>query len=124
MLYCRSSPLQTSPPPGNDLGKALQWGKVCNGFSAPLQIFLGEGLQWGGEVCNITPVCKNVCPDAPRNHRDVIFPDIEDRVGLRPWPTSTRYGLHGPEKTSSKALKCIIIQIDIKVYNDLCFIIQ
>ena len=31
----------------NDMGEALQWGKVCNGFSAPLQIFQGEGLQWG-----------------------------------------------------------------------------
>ena len=29
------------------MGEDLQWGKVCNGFSAPLQIFLGEGLQWG-----------------------------------------------------------------------------
>ena len=29
------------------MGEALQWGKVCNGFSAPLQIFRGEGLQWG-----------------------------------------------------------------------------
>ena len=28
-------------------GEALQWGKVCNGFSAPLQIFRREGLQWG-----------------------------------------------------------------------------
>ena len=30
------------------MGEALQWGKVCNGFSAPLQIFQGEGLQWVG----------------------------------------------------------------------------
>ena len=30
----------------NDMGEALQWGKVCNGFSAPLQIFQGEGLQY------------------------------------------------------------------------------
>ena len=29
------------------MGEDLQWGKVCNGFSAPLQIFRGEGLQWG-----------------------------------------------------------------------------
>ena len=28
-------------------GEDLQLGKVCNGFSAPLQIFQGEGLQWG-----------------------------------------------------------------------------
>ena len=27
-------------------GEDLQWGKVCNGFSGPLQIFRG------GEVCN------------------------------------------------------------------------
>ena len=26
----------------------LQWGKVCNVFSSPLQIFRGERLQWGG----------------------------------------------------------------------------
>ena len=31
----------------NYMGEALQWGKVCNGFSAPLQIFQGEGLQLG-----------------------------------------------------------------------------
>ena len=30
------------------MGGDLQWGKVCNGFSVPLQIFRGEGLQWGG----------------------------------------------------------------------------
>ena len=35
-------------------GGALQWGKVCNGFSSPLQIVRGEVLQWG-KVCNITP---------------------------------------------------------------------
>ena len=29
------------------MGEALQLGKVCNGFSAPLQIFRGEVLQWG-----------------------------------------------------------------------------
>ena len=34
-------------------GEDLQWGKVCNGFSVPLQIFRGEGLQWG-KACNIT----------------------------------------------------------------------
>ena len=27
-------------------GGDLQWGKVCNGFSSPLQIFRGEGLQY------------------------------------------------------------------------------
>ena len=27
-------------------GGDLQWGKVCNGFSVPLQIFRGEGLQY------------------------------------------------------------------------------
>ena len=31
------------------MGEGLQWGKVCNGFSVPLQIFQGVGLQWGGE---------------------------------------------------------------------------
>ena len=31
----------------NSMGEGLQWGKVCNGFSVPLQIFRGEGLQWG-----------------------------------------------------------------------------
>ena len=31
----------------NGMGEDLQWGKVCNGFSVPLQIFRGEGLQWG-----------------------------------------------------------------------------
>ena len=28
------------------MGEDLQWGKVCNGFSVPLQIFRGEGLQY------------------------------------------------------------------------------
>ena len=43
------------------LGEDLQWGKVCNGFSVPLQIFRGgEDLQWGGKVCNITPELKQL----------------------------------------------------------------
>ena len=29
------------------MGGRSAMGKVCNGFSAPLQIFRGEGLQWG-----------------------------------------------------------------------------
>ena len=41
------------------MGEALQWGKVCNGFSAPLQIFRGEGLQWGeGLQYNTGPTCR------------------------------------------------------------------
>ena len=32
----------------------LQWGKVCNGFSVPLQIFRGEVCN-GGKVCNLIP---------------------------------------------------------------------
>ena len=37
-----------------EMGEALQWGKVCNGFSAPLQIFRGEGLQYNTPLPNVT----------------------------------------------------------------------
>ena len=49
------------------MGEALQWGKVCNGFSAPLQIFRGEGLQWGeGLQYNTgTQMCRRTEEDWP-----------------------------------------------------------
>ena len=41
-------------------GEDLQLGKVCNAFSIPLQIFRGEGLQWGeGLQYNTGPITQN-----------------------------------------------------------------
>ena len=38
------------------------WGKVCNGFRASLQIFRGEGLQWGEGLQYNTSVTLKIDP--------------------------------------------------------------
>ena len=47
-------------------GEALQWGKVCNGFSAPLQIFRGKVCN-GRKVCNITPGSEPETANPPQD---------------------------------------------------------
>ena len=46
-------------------------------ISAPLQIFRGEGLQWG-KVCNITPALR--CDAGQLEHRTRVMAHSKSRI--------------------------------------------